>query len=158
MELRAPRTPAEWAAYFGLRYSVLRAPWGQPEGSERDDLDDPHTAPLGHATVAHRAAFGAGSRVLAVGRVQQVDDATGQVRYMASAPEARGQGAGLAVLRSLEEAVQQWGLNRVILQARENAVGFYERAGYRVVEPTFLLFGEIQHYLMQRELAGVAPR
>jgi predicted GNAT family N-acyltransferase len=152
MDVREPRSEAEWTAYFGLRYSVLRAPWGQPEGSERDALDDPHLAPLGHAAVAHRAAFGADGRILAVGRIQQVEAKAAQVRYMASAPEARGQGAGLAVLRSLEAVARSWGLLRVVLQAREQAVGFYARAGYCVVEPTFVLFGDIQHYLMVRDV------
>ena len=43
-------------------------------------------------------------------------------------------------------------LNVVILQARQDAVPFYEHHGYNVVEKTFLLFDEIQHYLMRKEL------
>jgi hypothetical protein len=38
------------------------------------------------------------------------------------------------------------------LQAREKAIPFYERLGYKVVEKTHLLFGEIQHYKMRKEI------
>jgi hypothetical protein len=38
------------------------------------------------------------------------------------------------------------------LQARENAVAFYERNGFHVVKPSFLLFNEIQHFLMEKML------
>jgi predicted GNAT family N-acyltransferase len=39
----------------------------------------------------------------------------------------------------------------VILHAREMAVPFYERMGFQVTEKSHLLFGEIQHYLMQKK-------
>src|SRR6266487_593899 len=37
--LAEPRTAQEWESYFDLRWRVLREPWGQPRGTERDDLD-----------------------------------------------------------------------------------------------------------------------
>ncbi len=37
--LAQPRTAQEWESYFDLRWRVLREPWGQPRGTERDDLD-----------------------------------------------------------------------------------------------------------------------
>jgi predicted GNAT family N-acyltransferase len=40
----------------------------------------------------------------------------------------------------------------VILHAREIAVPFYERMGFHVAEKSHLLFGEIQHYLMQKKI------
>ena len=41
---------------------------------------------------------------------------------------------------------------KIILHARENAVTFYESLGYETVKESYLLFDEIQHYLMQKEL------
>ena len=38
--LAEPRTTQEWESYFDLRWRVLREPWGQARGSERDDLGD----------------------------------------------------------------------------------------------------------------------
>ena len=37
--LRSPATPDEWQRYYHLRWQILRAPWQQPPGSERDDLE-----------------------------------------------------------------------------------------------------------------------
>jgi ABC-type Fe2+-enterobactin transport system substrate-binding protein len=37
--LRSPISPSEWDAYFDLRWQILRQPWGQPRGSERDSED-----------------------------------------------------------------------------------------------------------------------
>jgi len=38
--LQSPRSPSEWDTYFDLRWRILRQPWGQPRGSERDSEDD----------------------------------------------------------------------------------------------------------------------
>lgn len=35
---------------------------------------------------------------------------------MYAAPEARGTGAGQAILRTWEEAAQRWGIRRIILE------------------------------------------
>ena len=35
-----PQTPEEFKQYYGLRYKILRKPWGQPKGSERDNNDE----------------------------------------------------------------------------------------------------------------------
>jgi hypothetical protein len=39
-----------------------------------------------------------------------------------------------------------------MLHAREPAVPFYRRHGYRMVAASHLLFGEIRHYLMSKAL------
>ena len=40
----------------------------------------------------------------------------------------------------------------VVLEARENAVPFYESLGYSMIEKSYLLFGEIQHFRMKKAL------
>jgi hypothetical protein len=44
------------------------------------------------------------------------------------------------------------GRNFMILQARDYAVPFYEKSGYKLKEKTFLLWNLIQHYLMEKSL------
>lgn len=134
----------EWeSAYFDLRWQVLRAPWQQPKGSERDELE--HECRHAMIVFDHKLA-------VACGRVQLNDADTAQVRYMAVHPSHQGKGLGSAVLRRLENEAVQWGARHVVLQARENAVPFYLANGYRVIEKTFILFGLIPHYLMKKEL------
>ena len=35
----SPRTPKEFEEYYDLRWRILRAPWQQPRGSEKDDWE-----------------------------------------------------------------------------------------------------------------------
>lgn len=146
MPIIAPHTPAEWAAYYRLRYEVLRQPWQQPEGSERADDDlAPDTT---HALLLAPEGYAAG-----VGRLHPSGPAQGQVRFMAVHQAWQGQGVGRRVLEFLEAAALQQGLRELVLQAREPAVPFYQRLGYTVVAPSHVLFGSIQHFLMRKELA-----
>ena len=143
-----PRTPAEWATYYALRYAVLRQPWQQPPGSERVPADDePGTI---HALLL--AETSGPPAALAVGMLQPTGFGQGQIRFMAVAPEATGQGLGQCVVDYLEAQARAMGLREIVLHSREAAVGFYEKLGYVVVEPSHLLFNEIQHFLMRKQL------
>ncbi len=142
IETRPPKTGEEWRQYYELRWRILRAPW-QPDGPDRDETDP---------TSIHRMACKPYGTVIAVGRIHQVDDVTAQIRYMAVEPNEQRRGCGSLLLKSLEQAATEMKLNTVILQARENALPFYQHHGYSVIEKTFLLFDEIQHYLMRKEL------
>ena len=137
-----PSSDQQWQAYYQLRYQVLRQPWGQPPGSERDDLE---------AESAHRMIVDADGAALAVGRLHLLPDGWCQVRYMAVAESARGQGLGALVLRALELQGVAWGCRRLTLNAREHALGFYQKLGYQagaVLEP---LYG-IAHQQMTKRL------
>ncbi|MDX1718459.1 MAG: GNAT family N-acyltransferase, partial [Anderseniella sp.] len=39
MIIREPESEADFRHYYELRWKILRAPWKQPRGSERDALD-----------------------------------------------------------------------------------------------------------------------
>ena len=43
------------------------------------------------------------------------------------------------ILAFLEEEAKKINLKRIELQARENAVSFYEKNGYQIIEKSFLL-------------------
>ncbi|QDA60587.1 GNAT family N-acetyltransferase [Hymenobacter jejuensis] len=145
MHLTQPHTPADFAAYYQLRYQVLRQPWNQPEGSERAD-DDPDPATFHAMLVADDGT------VVGVGRLHASGPQQGQMRYMAVHPDWQGQGIGQQVLTYLEAEARRRGLTESILHARQAAVPFYERAGYSVVAPSHTLFGTIPHFLMQKYL------
>jgi len=40
----------------------------------------------------------------------------------------------------------------IVLDAREPAVGFYLKLGYMITEKSYLLFNEIQHFRMTKNL------
>ena len=144
MKIIEPQSPKEFSSYYTLRYEVLRKPWGQPFGSEKDE---------GEGTSLHRMIIDEKTGdALAVGRLQFNSADVAQIRYMAVTNKFQGQGLGSQIISALEEIAREEGTRLLILQARGNALQFYINHGYEIIEKTHLLFGEIQHWLMQKEL------
>lgn len=141
--LRSPATAPEWTAYYALRWQVLRAPWQQPLGSERDALEP---------GAYHLAWFDPAGGALAVGRMHRLDARRGQIRYMAVEPASRGQGLGRAVLMCLEREARRRGIAELVLNARDCALDFYRSAGYEITGEGPLLFGSIPHRSLRKVL------
>ncbi len=142
-ECRSPKTVEEFDQYYQLRWQVLRKPWNQPTGSERDALEQ---------ECIHRMIIDANNRVLAVGRLEKINHFTGKIRYVAVSPDAAGQGLGLRVINALEVQAQQLGIKKLELNARESAIGFYQKLGYCFHEFSHLLFNEVKHFSMSKEI------
>lgn len=146
--IRPPATRAELDACRDLRWRVLRAPWGRPRGSELDDRE---------ADAIHLVAVEtAGGAVVGAGRVHFNTADEAQIRAMAVEEAWRGRGVGAALLRALETRAAAAGARRLVLSARDLAVPFYRRHGYRVERPGETLFGVIPHFWMAKE-AGPSP-
>lgn len=139
--IRSPQTKTEWLAYFQLRYDVLRAPWGQPKGSEQTTDEAQHQ---------HFAFFNEQNNIVGVGRLDQIDAQTAQIRYMAVAALQQGKGIGKSLIHQMESEAKEKGIQQIILHAREMALPFYQKLGYHLDNPSHLLFGEIQHFLMHK--------
>ncbi len=141
-----PDVPSEFQLLFRLRWEMLRKPWGLPPGSEQD-AEEEHTI---HRAILRPADV---PEMLACGRIQETEPGLAQVRYMAVDHRFHGKGYGMEVLRSLEEAARSFsGCGQIFLKARENALGFYLKAGYRLdteIEP----YLGIRHFRMLRELS-----
>jgi ribosomal protein S18 acetylase RimI-like enzyme len=138
-------TAAEFRQYYALRWKTLRAPWNQPRGSETDPLD---------AVSTHLMAVDPGRCVLGVGRLHFATIGEARIRYMGVATEYRRQGIGTLVLRGLEEKALSLGAARIVLDARETALGFYRKHGYVVTGPGSMLFNCIAHVSMEKRLSG----
>ena len=136
--IRRPNSPEEWDLYFNLRYEVLRAPWNQPRGSERNDGDE----------TAEHFAFFEDDEIIGVGRLDFTENPGSQIRFMAVDSRFQGRGIGRQLMQHMEEIARNKGCKETILHAREIALPFYEKLGYDITEKSHLLFGEIQHFLM----------
>lgn len=136
--IRRPNSPEEWDLYFNLRYEVLRAPWNQPRGSERNDGDE----------TAEHFAFFEDDEIIGVGRLDFTENLGSQIRFMAVDSRFQVRGIGRQLMQHMEEIARNKGCKETILHAREIALPFYEKLGYDITEKSHLLFGEIQHFLM----------
>jgi ribosomal protein S18 acetylase RimI-like enzyme len=142
IEIRSPKTQIEWDSYYDLRYRILRNPWNQPRGSERNDGDD----------LAIHAAFYQNGHILGVARLDLMENEIGQIRFMAVETNSQGKGIGEKLMLHLESIAFENDKKIIILHAREIAIGFYRKLGYELIEKSHLLFGEIQHYLMEKSI------
>jgi ribosomal protein S18 acetylase RimI-like enzyme len=140
--VRSPETKEEFEEYYLLRWKILREPWNQPKGSEKDDLEE---------TAGHLAAFD-GKRIVGCGRVHLNSPDEAQVRYMAVDEKYRRRGIGHLLIMELEKLAIKRGVKIVVLSARDSAVDFYKKHGYLVIEKDHLLFGSILHWKMKKEL------
>ena len=120
--IKQPETPEEFKSYFNLRYRILRAPWGEPEGSEVDDIED---------QCFHIMAMD-NKKTIAVGRLQYNSADHAQIRYMAVEKEYEGNGIGRMIVNTLEQQARNKNIDTIMLDAREPAVGCYQKFGYRI--------------------------
>ena len=138
-----PKSIEEFESYFQLRWEILRKPWGQPKGSERDESDSAGF----NRMVLNEKGHPIGVGMLLINSVQEA-----QIRFMAVSENCQGMKVGTLLMDCLESIVCEHKCSHIILQSRENAVKFYEKSGFKVVEKSYLLFGKIQHFLMQKNL------
>jgi len=141
VEIREPRTAGDYALYYDLRWRILRQPWTQEKRTERDEHE---------SDAVHLMAW-SGDRLAGVGRLHRNSQDEGQIRYMAVEEGLTGGGIGSVILRELESRARLLGLRTLTLNAREGAVRFYERHGYRVMREGRLVFG-IVHWEMHKDL------
>ncbi len=141
MRLLEPATSQNFDAYYQLRWEVLRKPWNQPIGSEKDDAEDQSF---------HVMALDENETCVGVCRLQFNSPLEMQVRFMGVRRDQQGKGVGKMLMNYMEEKAKEKGAEKIILHARENAVPFYLSIGYKKLEKTFLLFETIQHYKMEK--------
>jgi predicted GNAT family N-acyltransferase len=142
-EIKHPQTDDEFRRYFHFRWKILRAPWQQPEGSEIDDIE---------ARCFHVMAVDLENNIIGVARMQFNSAIEAQIRYMAVAEKHERKGIGGAMIKAMESHAVASNHSTIMLDAREPAVGFYEKLGYTVTQKSYLLFEEIQHFRMVKNL------
>jgi len=142
IEIRCPQTEVEWVKYYQLRYEVLRKPLGQLVGSERNE---------GDAIGVHFGLFRSGE-LSAIARLDQVDERVAQTRFVAVRSDLQGKGLGKKIMLAVEDYARQQGKDKMLLHARDYALDFYLNLGYQIIEPSYKLFGVLQHFRMEKAL------
>ncbi len=122
---------------------MLRAPWNQPRGSERDEREEDGV---------HLALWDLAGKAVAVGRLHLNSPTEAQVRFMAVEPSWERLGLGSRVLNELEAQARQRGAQVVVLNSRDRAQAFYRRHGYAATGEAGTLFGAVVHVRMTKRL------
>jgi N-acetylglutamate synthase-like GNAT family acetyltransferase len=142
IEVREPRTKEELDLYYDLRWRVLRERWTTVRDSGRDE----------HENEAFHLTAWQGSKLVGTGRLHFNSAEEAQVRCMAVEEGYRSSGIGSLILKRLEQRAKADGAKRMVLNARESAVPFYQKHAYEQMDPSGTLFDSIPHWLMRTEL------
>ncbi|MFF2011313.1 GNAT family N-acetyltransferase [Streptomyces sp. NPDC058195] len=139
------------AACFHVRKEVFVGEQEVPEEIEYDAYDAGALHVL--ALAADGSALGTGRLLHGPGAASRTggEPGTGSLGRLAVTRAARGLGVGAALVRAIEDAARELGLDAVDLHAQTQALGFYERLGYVAYGPEFLDAG-IAHRAMRRTL------
>lgn len=143
MKILEPTSSSDLDKYYNLRYEILRKPWNQPMKSTKDEWEDQSI---------HVLMLDEKDEAIACGRLQLNSKTEGQIRSMAVQTELQGKGLGKKIIEYIEKRASELNLKTINLDARINAVKFYESCGYKVIGESYLLFGVIPHFKMEKEI------
>ena len=124
--LRSPLTNDEWEKYDDFRWKILRKPLKMSHIPLKDNLEE---------ISEHIMALDIKNSVIACGRVHMNNINEAQIRYMGVSPQHRRSGLGSKIVRRLEDIARTSGANKIVLNARAEAVKFYESLGYAEIGP-----------------------
>ena len=131
----------EYQQMVELRNEILRKPLGlvfDPEELARENED------------ILIAAFEE-DKMLGCCLLTKVDNQCVRLRQMAVQNNLQGKGIGSAMMNYAENVARDAGYNKVIMDARKTAIGFYEKLGYKVTGNEFEEI-TVHHLIMEKEL------
>ncbi|ALO47479.1 GNAT family N-acetyltransferase [Pseudohongiella spirulinae] len=131
-----------YKALLELRQRVLRAPLGLSLWDENLTLESQQW---------HFAFLDTVGRPVACLTVVPLEGTRAKLRQMAVQPDCQGRGLGRQLLQAVEKVLKQDGFKTLELHARQSAVPFYEKSGYRVYGDIFQEV-TIPHLKMARQL------
>jgi GNAT superfamily N-acetyltransferase len=143
IEYRSPWYDAELA----LREEILRQPLGLSLADE--DL----------SAEANQWHFGLvdGERLVACLILVPRAANSGQLRQMAVDSRWQNRGLGRQLVEQVEQVAADRGITHLMLHARSEAIGFYERLGYQIEGEPYIEVG-IAHQTMSKRLGPSPPR
>ncbi len=131
----------EYQQMVALRYQILRQPLGL--GFTEDEL----VAEKDHILIA---AFD-DDHMLGCCMLTTLDNQTLKIRQMAVQNNLQGKGIGASLMSFVENLARDKGYRNLVMHARDTAIGFYEKFGYRVIGEQFIEVG-LPHHLMAKAL------
>ncbi|MEC9056415.1 MAG: GNAT family N-acetyltransferase [Verrucomicrobiota bacterium] len=126
---------------LSLRKRILRDPLGL-KWTEEEESWEPREQHFGVRV---------DSGVVACVVIRPLGNRTAKLRQMAVEPAWQGTGIGRGLLEGVEKILVTEELDRIELNARETAVGFYEKQGFRKMGEEFLEV-TIPHWKMVKAL------
>ena len=131
----------EYELMVQLRYEIMRKPLGlsftdEELQNEKDDI-----------------LIGAfeEEKILGCCLITKIDNQAARLRQMAVLKNRQGMGIGEGMMQFAENIARDRGFKTLTMHARETAIGFYERYGYKTCGSEFIEVN-IPHRIMEKKL------
>ena len=124
-----------------LRHQILREPLGLCFSKEELEKEKDNI---------HIASFD-DDEMLGCCMLTPVDSNTLQLRQMAVPDKLQGKGVGASIMSFAENLARDKGYKKMIMHARDTAIGFYEKFGYKVKGGSFYEVN-LPHHIMEKTL------
>lgn len=131
----------EYKDTIKLRNEILRKPLGLALAEDELKKEQANM---------HMAAY-EDERMLGCCMLVEEDPQTVRLRQMAVVNDVQGKGIGRALMTFAENLARDRGYRKITMHARKNALGFYEKLGYKKNGEEFVEI-TIPHYVMEKEL------
>lgn len=131
----------EYKQMVELRYQILRQPLGLAFSLE--ELEEENNDIL-------IAAFD-DEDMLGCCMLVPIDNNTLRVRQMAVKDNLQGKGIGASIMSFAENLARDKGYRNIVMHARDTAIGFYEKFGYKVRGDIFTEVN-LPHHVMEKRL------
>ncbi len=142
--IQSPKTKEEFKAYYDLRYRVLREPWGQPKGSEKDDYE-----PISQHFMAVDQESGV---ILGVIKLFEKERGVGWFSHLAVRPEYQRREIGKLLVKTVEDAARRQGYSALGCMSRLNTTRYFEKLGFKIAGLPTKYFGTTQVVWMEKPL------
>ena len=142
MIIKSPETREEFEKYCGLRWRILRAPWSRPKHKIENEINDESIKLI---------ACDENEEVVGTGRVRFNSQVEAEIKSMAIEENYRGKGIGSSIIFELERRVKERTAKTIIINSRESAVDFYKKHGYKVIEESYNIYGDLAHFRMLKK-------
>jgi N-acetylglutamate synthase-like GNAT family acetyltransferase len=131
----------EYQQMVNLRMEILRKPLGlsfttEELAKEKDDI--------------LIAAFDE-DKILACCLLTKVDNITIKLRQMAVHNNVQGKGIGASMMSFAETVARDRGFKKLMMHARDTAIGFYEKFDFKVHGGEFIEVN-VPHHVMEKKL------
>lgn len=144
IEIRTPATREEFKAYYDLRYRLLRQPWAQVRGTEKDDYE-----PISYHFMAVDSET---HEIVGVIKVYEKEAGVGCFSHMAVAGNRQRQGIGKLLIEAVENKSRELNFHTLGCYSRLNTTQYFEQAGYRISGLPTHYFGTTQVVWMEKKL------
>lgn len=144
IQIKTPLTREDFKAYYDLRYRILRQPWAQPRGTEKDDYE-----PISQHFMAVDTDT---DEVVGVIKIYEKEEGVGCFSHMAVVSLRQRQGIGQMLMDAVEDHARNMGYRTIGCYSRLNTTLYFEKAGYRIAGLPTHYFGTTQVVWMEKEV------